>query len=82
MLELTGRKASAKILKIPYQCQEFAKVCLQNVFSGLFSPRGKTSLLQKQILSFRIQISFPFRAGPIQKRVSFQEIKQKVTKVA
>ena len=24
MLELTGRKASAKILKISYQCQEFA----------------------------------------------------------
>ena len=44
MLELTGRKASAKILKISYQCQEFAKVCLQNVFSGMFSPRGKTSL--------------------------------------
>ena len=68
MLELTGRKASTKILKIPYQCQEFAKVCLQNVFSGLFFPRGKTSLLQEQILSFRFQISFPFRADPIQEK--------------
>ena len=41
-------------------------MCLQNVFFGLFSPRGKTSLLQEQILSFRVQISFPFRADPIQ----------------
>ena len=44
VLELTGRKASAKILKISYECQEFAQVCLQNVFSGLFTPRGKTAL--------------------------------------
>ena len=43
-------------------------MCLQNVFSGLFSPRGRTSLLQEQILSFRVQISFPFRADPNQEK--------------
>ena len=43
-------------------------MCLQIVFSGLFSPRGKTSLLQEQIISSRVQISFPFRAGPIQEK--------------
>ena len=43
-------------------------MCLQNVFSGMFSPRGKTSLVQEQFLSFRVQISFPFRAGPIQEK--------------
>ena len=68
MLELTGRKASAKILKISYQCQEFAYVCLQNVFSGMFSPRGKNSLLQEQLLSFRVQMFFPFKADPIQEK--------------
>ena len=33
-------------------------MCLQNVFSGMFSPRGKASLLQEQILSFRVLIFF------------------------
>ena len=75
MLELAGRKGSAKLLKISYQCQEFSYVCLQNVFSVRFSPRGKTSLLQEQILSFRVQICFPFRADPIQEK--FLSWKQK-----
>ena len=81
MLELTGRKASAKILKISYQCQEFAQVCLQNVFSGLFTLRGKTSLLQEQILSFRVQISFPFRADPIQEKFLSRKANRKSQKL-
>ena len=56
-------------------------MCLQNVFSGLFSPRGKTSLLQEQILSFRAQIFFPFRADPIQEKFLSRKANRKSQKL-
>ena len=81
MLELTGRKASAKILKIPYQCQECAYVWLQNVFSGMFSPRGKTSLLQEQILSFSVQIFFLLEQIQFQKKFLSRKANRKSQKL-
>ena len=56
-------------------------MCLQNVFSGMFSPRGKTSLLQEQILSFRVQISFPFRADPIKEKFLSRKANRKSEKL-
>ena len=56
-------------------------MCLQNVFSGLFSHRGKTSLLQEQILSLRVQISFPFRADPIQEKFLSRKANRKSQKL-
>ena len=54
---------------------------LQNVFSGLFSPRGKTSHLQERILSFRFQISFPLRADPSQEKFLSRKANRKSQKL-
>ena len=51
------------------------------MFSGIFSPRGKTSLLQEQILSFRVQISFPFRADPIPEKFLSRKANRKSQKL-
>ena len=56
-------------------------MCLQNVFSGMFSPRRKTSLLQEQILSCRVQISFLFRADPIQGKFLSRKANRKSQKL-
>ena len=46
-------------------------------FPECFLLKVKTSLLQEQILSFIVQISFPFRADPIQEKILSRKANRK-----
>ena len=58
-------KHTKNIISVPRVCIGVLTKC---VFRNVFTPRGKSSLLQEQILFFRVQICFPFRAEPIRKK--------------